>query len=106
MLDLARFSFLILIVWQPIWFAWLKPAQALPVAFVLAILTLPLLICLPWVWRKRPRALVLGGCMLLLHFSVAVMELWTTPEARLPAAVQVLLTVLYYVGVFTGLRRR
>lgn len=106
MLNIARLCFVLIILWQPAWFAWLAPVQTLPLAFVLGVLMLPLLICLPWVWRKRPGALVLGGCLLLLHFSVAVMELWTSPGARLPAGVQLLLSVIYFVGVAAGLRRR
>lgn len=106
MLNLARVCFALIILWQPVWFVWLAPGQVLPLGLALAMLMLPLAACMPWVWHKRPGALILGGCLLLLHFSVAVMELWASPAARLPAGVQLLLTLAYFAAMSIGLKRR
>jgi len=98
---LCRHALLGLIILQPLWFFWLAPSQVLPPWLATAIMALPLVLALPGVWRARRNALVITGCILLLHFSVAVSETWATPAARLPAIIQIVLVVIYFTALST-----
>ncbi len=95
----CRWIYLALVVWQLVWFGYLVVPTAIPVAVGLAIALVPLLVFLPGVWRLRPRALVLAGCVLLFYFSYAVMEWWMTPAAALPAGVQTVITSAYFIAL-------
>lgn len=101
----TRWIWLVLIALQVAWFVVLYPPQALPMALVLPVMLLPLLLPLPWILKLRPQALVFGGLVLLLHFSVAVAEAWTKPELRIIGWVQIVLIVAFYLAL-PGVRRR
>lgn len=102
---LCRWTWLALIMLQPAWFLWLNPPQALPPGFVLAVVLIPLLVPAWWVIRLNPRGLILGGCVLIFHFSLAVSEAWTDPRARWIALFQIILITGYFTGL-PGLRRK
>lgn len=106
MLNLCRYSFVLLLIWQPIWFLLLQPLETFSPVAVLGTTMIPLAILLPLVWRLNLHGLIIGGCILLVYFSFAVMELWTTPAARIGAGVQTLLTVAYFTGILVGFRRQ
>ena len=95
----CRWSLLGLIVLQPIWFGWLAPPELVPAWLAIAMMGLPLLLLLPFVWRLKKEALVVAGCVLLLHFCLAVSEAWANPAARVPAIIQVLLIGLYFTAM-------
>ena len=100
----TRWIWIALIALQIVWFAVLHPPQALPLWMVLSLVLVPLLLPLPWILKLRPQALVFGGLMLLLHFSIAVAETWTKPEVRVVGLVQIALIVAYYLAL-PGVRR-
>ncbi|HSH26954.1 MAG TPA: hypothetical protein VK972_04160, partial [Wenzhouxiangella sp.] len=50
-------------------------------------------------WRLKKQALVIAGCVLLVHFCLAVAEAWANPAARLPAVIQALLIGVYFVAM-------
>ncbi|MEM7053091.1 MAG: DUF2069 domain-containing protein [Pseudomonadota bacterium] len=102
--QLSRWCWLALIALQLIWFGWLFPSELFGRGMPLVVMTLPLLIPAWWIWQLKPRALVLGGTILLLHFSVAVAEAWTTPALRIIAWLQIILIVIYFLSM-PGLRR-
>ncbi len=106
MLELSRWSFLALLLWQPAWFLWLQPLETYSPVTVLSITMIPLALLLPWVLRLNVHALVIGGCVLLPYFSFGVMEWWTTPEARIGAGTQTMLVVVYFTGMMVEFRRR
>ncbi len=106
MLEMSRWSFVLLLVWQPVWFLFVQPLQEYSPVAVLSTTMIPLLILLPWVWKKSVHGLVIGGCVILVYFSFGVMEWWSTPEARIGAGVQTLLTVAYFTGILIGFRRK
>lgn len=97
----CRYALIGLIALQPLWFFWLAPSEVLPPWLATAIMALPLVIALPWAWGGRKKPLVITGCILLLHFSVAVSEAWATPAARLPAIAQVALVAVYFAALST-----
>ena len=104
-LTLCRWSLLALIALQLLWFGWLHPPQRISMAAALTLTTAPLVILLPLVWRLRPRPLVVAGLVLLIYFSVGVMEAWANPAVRLPALLQVALVLVYFTALAT-IRRR
>lgn len=95
----CRWSLVGLIVLQPVWFGWLAPPELMPAWMAIAIMGLPLLIALPFVWRLNKAALVVAGCILLVHFCLAVSEAWVNPAARLPAVIQVVLIGMYFTAI-------
>lgn len=104
-MNLRRTSWLLLIGLQPIWFGIVAPlAPSMSARVIGAVaLTLPLLAPLPGIWRRRPRAELVGGMLLLIYFCLAVTEAWVDPVARGVALVQVALITAYYTGLW---RRR
>jgi uncharacterized membrane protein len=105
-LNYCRWSVLGLIILQPAWVLALKPAL-FPGTFLLLGVTLgPLLVLLPGVWRLRARSLVITGCLLLLYFSFAVMEIRVNSTALIPAMSQIGLVVLYFMALPAIRRQR
>lgn len=104
-LDWCRWTWLGLIGLQPVWFLWVNPPLVLPAGFVLAVVLVPLLVPAWWVVRLHPRGLILGGCVLIFHFSIGVAEAWTDSQARSIALAQVALTTGYFWGLL-ALRRQ
>lgn len=101
----CRVAVLGLIALQPLWFLWLAPPTHLPAGMLLAVMIIPLLAALPFLWALRMRALVMTGCLLLLYFSFAVMEAFASPESRGPAIVQIGLTLLYFTALLAARKR-
>lgn len=102
----CRWSFLAIIALQVIWFAWLFPSQTLPMPLVLGVMAMPLLILAWGVWQLQTRALVLGGFILLLHFSFAVAEVYARPDVRLLASAQITLIVIYFIALLAVRRAK
>lgn len=102
--PIARWVWLALIALQLAWFGWLYPPELLGRVPALVIAVLPLLIPTYWIWRLTRDALVVGGMILLLHFSFAVAEAWASPTTRAIALVQIALIVVYFLAL-PGVRR-
>lgn len=81
--------------WQLFWLG-LLPEPFGPQNWWLAIAAcvIPLL-PLRGIISARHRSMIYGGVIMILYFTAAVMEIWTTPGYRLPASLQVLLVVIY-----------
>jgi len=97
--NACRWTLLGLIVLQPLWFGWLAPPQLVPFWMAITVMGLPLLLALPFVWRLNKEALVVAGCILLVHFCLAVSEAWANPDARIPALIQVVLIAIYFIAL-------
>lgn len=95
----CRWALVGLIVLQPLWFGWLAPPELVPPWMAITIMSLPLLLALPFVWRASRNSLVVAGCILLVHFCLAVSEAWANPAARVPAIIQVVLIVIYLTAM-------
>jgi uncharacterized membrane protein len=105
-LSWCRWSLLGLVVLQPLWWLVLAPPQAVHPGLALSLTLLPLLLVLPGVWQLRNRPLVVAGFILMFHFCLGVMEAWSSPAARWPALIQVLLVTIYFIALPTVRRRR
>ncbi len=103
MIPLAwcRIALVGILLIQPLWFGWINPPTVVPPWLVLAITMVPLLLVLPGTWQLRPRSLVIAGCLLLLYFCLAVMEVWANPAARWPAAAQIVLIAVYFIALLS-----
>ena len=88
-------TYLGVLVWQVIWHGLLPPPLGARNAWLAIFACLPLLIPLPGLSRKRYRSMIWAGLLLMLYFTIGVMEIWSNPPQRLPASVQVLLAVFY-----------
>jgi uncharacterized membrane protein len=95
----ARWLWLALIALQLVWFGWLYPSELFGYWPALVMATVPLLLPTPWVLKLRPNGLVIGGTILLLHFSFAVAEAWANPTLRAISWVQIVLITLYYLAM-------
>ncbi len=102
----CRWTLLGLILLQPLWFAWWSPPSTVPMLVVLALTMTPLLLVFPGSWQLQARSLVVAGTLLMVYFSVGVMEAWASPTARVPASIQVVLCSLFFMGLATIRRPR
>lgn len=101
----CRWAWLGLILLHLSWTAWLHPPDRLSIPAALTLILLPLLAPAPWIWRLRPKALILGGGILVFHFSYAVAEAWVNPQVRLAACLQILLVGTYFMGLVSRFRQ-
>jgi uncharacterized membrane protein len=100
-LNWCRWSLLGLLLLQPIWFLVLSPPEALPLTFVLCTTILPLALLLPGCWRLKTRSLVIAGSLLIVYFSIGVMEAWASSADVLPGTLQAILCVTFFMGLAT-----
>lgn len=105
-LSWCRWSLLALVVLQLAWFGWLHPPRQVALPAVLALTAGPLLLALALAWSLRPRPLVIAGLVLLVYFSVGVMEAWANPSVRGLALLQVGLVLVYFTALATIRRSR
>jgi uncharacterized membrane protein len=88
-------AYLATLTWQPVWH-WLLPHPlGAGNAWLALALGLPLLIPLAGLLRGTYRSMIWAGLLLMLYFTIGVMEAWSNGPQRLPAMVQVVLPVLY-----------
>ena len=90
-----------------LWYLWWAPPETLPpplAASAHALLMLPSVLLL---LARRPSALFWGAVGALFVFCHGVMEAWSAPEARLPAWIAVILSLVIIVGTsWAGMRGR
>lgn len=103
---LARWCVFALLLLQPLWHGWLHPPQRLPVWLVLSVALLPLLLPAIAVARRRPGALFLCGLVGLLYFCHGVAEAWSNPAERIPALIEVALSLLLVGAIALAGRQR
>lgn len=95
--QIARWSYVGLLVLQPIWHGILPAPSGTRNWLVAAIATLPLVLPLKGVWRGALRAMTWAGYLSMLYLVVGVMEAWANPPQRFASLAQVCL-----VAVFVG----
>lgn len=89
------------------WLCWWVPPARAPGWLVLLVHALPLAPGLTLLLRQRPGAVLVTAYGALLPFSLGVMEAWVNPAARVPALLEVGLTLLVIgAACWAGLRRR
>ncbi|WP_329742720.1 DUF2069 domain-containing protein [Dyella sp. A6] len=89
---------------QLAWYVWLFPPQHVPVWLALAITVVPLLLPLTALPNLR-RALLWAGILSLFYFCHGVAEAWSAPHERIPALLEVALTLLLIGSLGAGVRR-
>ncbi|MGY6588077.1 MAG: DUF2069 domain-containing protein [Wenzhouxiangella sp.] len=104
-LSWCRWSLIGLLLLQPIWYLLINPPNVWPIPITLVLTMTPLMLLLPGVWQLHGRTLVIAGCLLLMYFSYAVMEVYANPDAQIAASLQILLIVIYFTALPT-IRRR
>lgn len=88
-------AYLAMLAWQPVWH-WLLPQPwGAGNAWLGLVACLPLLIPLRGLFRGNYRSMIWAGLLLMLYFTLGVMEAWSNPAQRLPALVQVMLPLFY-----------
>jgi uncharacterized membrane protein len=92
----------LLMLWQTV----LAPAQTLPVSLVLVLLVGPLLLPLRGLLHGRPYTHAWTSFLVLIYFIHGVVEVWSNPEVRLYAALEILFSVMLYSGALLYARYR
>ncbi|MGP1666595.1 MAG: DUF2069 domain-containing protein [Rhodanobacter sp.] len=90
---------------QPIWHAWLFPAQIMPVWLVLTITLLPLLLPLLAI-RDVRRALLWVGILSLFYFCHGIAEGWSSSSQRGLALAEIILTLFLIGTLGAGVKRK
>lgn len=98
---LALAAFIALATLQVVWYGWWFPSTSLSrsaaISLALVWFALPLLAAR----ISANAAMLVAGLISLLYFSHGVMELWANPQERVPAGLEILLSLI--VVVFAGL---
>jgi len=88
-------TYLATLAWQVVWHGLLPPPWGARNIWLSLIACLPLLIPLVGMVRGNYRSMIWAGLLLMLYFTIGIMEAWSNPPQRLPAMVQVVLAVFY-----------
>ena len=86
-----------LLLLLPLWYGWLSPPQ-LPLGLVLGMLMVPLLFPLKGLLQGRPYTYAWSAFISLIYFIHAVLELYSTPDDRYLAFLELLLSFAFYLG--------
>jgi uncharacterized membrane protein len=104
---LAAAALFALLALQWAWHAWLAPPERAPAWLVAGLFSLPLLPPAIAFLRRRPQAAMWGGIVALVYFCHGIAELQASPAQRLPAAIEVALSLLLvFASSWPGLRAR
>ena len=88
-------AYLATLIWQVVWHGLLPPPLGARNTWLALIACLPLLIPLFGLVRGNYRSMIWAGLLLMLYFTIGIMEAWSNPPQRFPAMVQVALAVFY-----------
>ncbi|MGA9574405.1 MAG: DUF2069 domain-containing protein [Lysobacterales bacterium] len=88
-------AYLAMLIWQTVWHRFLPQPLGSGNTWLALVASLPLLIPLAGFVRGNYRSMIWAGLLMMLYFTIGVMEAWSNPPQRLPAMVQIVLPVLY-----------
>jgi uncharacterized membrane protein len=88
-------AYLATLIWQVVWHGLLPPPWGTRNTWLTLMACLPLLIPLFGLVRGNYRSMIWAGLLLMLYFTIGMMEIWSNPPQRFPAVVQVVLAVFY-----------
>jgi uncharacterized membrane protein len=86
-LILAGYGALLLLLL--IWHGWLFPSRYFSITQVLLVTALPLALPLPGLLRRRARGSLWVALLMLLYFMHGIVEALANPPQRLPALVEI-----------------
>jgi uncharacterized membrane protein len=96
---------LYLLMGTVVWLLWQAlPAAGAVTALVAVLLTLPLALPLPALWRRKRAAALWTGYLLAPYLALALMEAVANPAARLTSALVTLLVLLTLFALVAWLR--
>ena len=98
-------AWIALILLQCAWYAWLFPPERVPMWLALGLAVVPLLLPFLAIGNIR-RALLWTGILSLFYFCHGVAECWSSAQERLPALLEVTLSLLLIGALGAGVRRR
>lgn len=100
---LAYFALLsLMMLWQTV----LAPSGLVPISIALLIVVGPLLLPLRGLLHGRPYTHAWTSFLVLLYFIHGVVETWSNPPERLYASLEIVFSVLLYLGVLLYARYR
>ena len=84
------------------WHGWWHPSASFPTALVLTVTAVPLLLPLRGLLHGRARSHLWASFLMTLYFMHGVVELYAIPAQRVPAALEILLslTVFFSAALF------
>jgi uncharacterized membrane protein len=88
-------TYLATLIWQVVWHGLLPPPWGTRNTWLALMACLPLLIPLFGLVCGNYRSMIWAGLLLMLYFTIGMMEIWSNPPQRFPAVVQVVLAVFY-----------
>jgi uncharacterized membrane protein len=83
------------LIWQIVWHALLPHPLGAQNLWLAGGACLPLLIPVIGLYRLNYRSMIWAGLLLMLYFTIGIMEMWVNPPQRIPAFIQVMLTSFY-----------
>ena len=92
---LSYFGLLILLA---LWFTWLAPSRTLPTSLVLLFGIGPLLLPLRGLLYGRPYTFAWSSLLIMAYFIHGIVEAYAEPQVRILAAIEIVLTCLFYLG--------
>jgi uncharacterized membrane protein len=89
------FAYFATLAWQVVWHGLLPPPYGSQNIWLAIFACIPLLIPVAGLVRMNYRSMIWAGLLLMLYFTIGIMEAWSNPPQRLPALVQVTLAIFY-----------
>lgn len=95
------FSLMALVV---IWHAWWHPSVYFPTALVLIVTAVPLLLPMRGLLHGRRKSHLLASFLMMLYFMHGVVEAYANPPQRLPALLEIGLSLTVFAAAILYLR--
>lgn len=89
------FNLLLLMV---LWHAWLHPSEYFPTALVLLFTAVPLLLPLRGMLHGRPSSHLWASFLMMLYFMHGVVEAFVNPAQRIPALLEIALSLTVFLA--------
>lgn len=96
--HLTLTGYLGLLLFIVLWHTWLAPSDTLPIWLALVMWVTPLLFPLKGVVQGKPYTHAWANFVLILYFLHSLTTLYTHPDERLYAAIELILTSMAFVG--------
>jgi uncharacterized membrane protein len=96
------FGTFILIV---VWYGWLSPPTRLPAIYALLALGTPLLLPLRGLLHGRPYTYAWSLFLALGYATHALIEVYSTPDDRVLATIELILVLMWFVGAIRYVRQ-
>jgi uncharacterized membrane protein len=91
-------GYLGLLAFVVLWHTWLAPGDTLPMWLALSMWVTPLLFPLKGIIQGKPYTHAWANFVLILYFLHSLTTLYTHPDERLYAAIELVLTTMAFIG--------